>query len=301
MGFSGGDKTWVVYQGPPRWDGSDWVNGDRFFLSGHKALQGREGVELAPGVGGLERGISDYRFDTSANVPGANRVDEIDGRREIPAAVNILGKTPREVRANKRKWQANHPSGEPGKLWFFSSDGPPRYLRAMKAQEAGAGTIEKEPANRNLYEKLEWGWTSDDAYFRGYHESKTLKPLEAGFYGRTFFNTSTVRAIYPVLYLPGGRWKISRGYRNGFFTTTDIAMNEEIRIDYDPTNSTYIKRNLDTGVITNMWPTMVGERPKLSLEAETKNAYSVELVSGDPAQFRSIPRLEFTPMFTSWV
>lgn len=111
MAFKSGDTAWIVYQGPPRWDGEKWIDGDRFFLSGGKGLQLDLGVELAPGVSGLEAEVVEYRFDTSANVPGSVYVSEVAGRRTIQAPINILGKTARELRDNKRRWFRNHSQG----------------------------------------------------------------------------------------------------------------------------------------------------------------------------------------------
>lgn len=303
MALTGGNKTWISYQGPPRWDGEEWVNGDRFFLSGHKALQGREGVELAPGVDGLILPTTEYRYDSSANIPGANYQDNIDGRRIVGASVNILGGSPDEVRSNAKKWLRNHPDDEPGKLWFFSDRSEPRYLYARKAAEAGIATVEKDPSIRKIYEGLEWGWDSDSPYFMGYRSTRSLKQSGTSF-SRRFYNPSTVREVFPTIYLPGGSnvsWRVTRGYQRGDFVTPRVAANEEIRLDFDPSESTFLKRNIDTGAITNLWPTMTGNRPRLSFEPETWNNFSVQLASGSASDFRTEPRLVFTPLFESWI
>lgn len=302
MALSGGDKTWIVYEGPPRWDGAKWVNGDKFFLSGNSALQGREGVELAPGVSGLTAPVTEYRYDTSANIPGSNYQDNIDGRRIIQASVNILGKNPKEVQDNFAKWNRNHPEDEPGKLWIFHDDHEPRYLYARRSAESGVATLEKDPANRNLYEKLEWGWDADDAYFRGFRSVYDLNLYE-GKYQRTFYNPSTAREVFPEIYLPGGSdvsWRVPRGYMRGEFITPKIGINEEVRISYDPSKNTFVKRNIYSGELTNLWPTMTGNRPKLSFEPETKNTFSLSLASGALPP-RAVPRLAFVPMFKAWV
>lgn len=307
MAFSGGDKVWIVYQGPPRWDGSQWVNGDRFFLSGHKAHQGKEGVEFAPGVSGLERPASEYRYDRAATVPGARFMGSIADRRTISASVNILGDTPKEVRDNKRKWMRNNPEGEPGKLWVLTSDGYPRYLYAVRTSEAGITTLEKDPSIRNLYEAMEWGWESNSPYFRGYREAKELKRITptSSTYRRTFYNPSTAIEVFPSLYLPGStsgsRWEVSRGFEQGTFVTPPIYQQEEARIDFSPENPTFVKRNLSTGETTNLWYSLDGARPRFSLEPETKNTYEVKLNSGVPSNFTTKPRLTFVPLFESWI
>lgn len=302
MALSGGDKTWIVYQGPPRWDGSKWVDGDRFFLSGHRGMQGKEGVELAPGVSGLLAPTTEYRHDSSANIPGAKYQDNIDGRRLIESSVHILGKTPAEVRKNKDKWFRNHPDDEPGKLWFFSSHSLPRYLYARKSAEAGITTLDADPSIRRLYEEVEWGWDSDSPYLMGYRETKNLN-RDGRVFSKTFYNPSTVDEVFPTLFLPGGtnvRWRIPRGFERGDFVTPSVGSNEEIRMDYDPGKATFLKRNLETGEVTNLWPTMTGRRPRLSFEDETMNTFSVQLEGSIPDSFPTEPRISFTPLFTSW-
>lgn len=303
MALTGGDKTWIIYQGPPRWDGEKWVNGDRFFLSGHKALQGREGVELAPGVDGLILPTTEYRYDSSANIPGARYQDNIDGRRIINASVNILGSNPAETRANAEKWMRNHPDDEPGKLWFISDGSEPRYLYARRSEDAGIATLDNDPSIRDLYEGIEWGWDSNSPYYRGFRATNVLKK-DGATYSRKFFNPSTVKEVFPTLYLPGGSnvsWRVSRGFQRGTFTTPRIAANEEIRLNFDPGSATFLKRNLDTGEITNLWPTMTGDRPRLSFEPETANTFKVDLVTGSGDDFRTEPRIVFVPLFKSWI
>lgn len=304
MGLSGGDKAWIIYQGPPRWDGEQWVDGDRFFLSGNRALQGREGVELAPGVGGLILPTTEYRYDSSANIPGARYQGNIDGRRQINASVNILGGSPSEVRRNAAKWLRNHPDDEPGKLWVIHSDREPRYLYARKLDTAGVSEVEKDTALRKIYEGLEWGWDSDDPYYRGFQSVRELKQTGSHNFSRTFYNPSTVEEVFPTLYLPGGNqvsWRVTRGYGRGTFTTPKLAANEEARLDFRPRNATFIKRNMDTGEITNLWPSMRGDRPRLSFEPETKNTFSITLASGTSTEFQTQPRIVFTPLFKSWI
>lgn len=301
MAFSGGDLTWVIYQGPPRWDGEEWIDGDRFFLSGHRQYQLDKGVELARSLTGMERDLIEHRYDTGANNPRSRYVSSVSGRREIQASVNILGDTPAELRANKRRWYRNHPEGNPGRLWVFTSDGAPRYLSVIASESAAQGSLNQDPAMLRKYADLDWGWTSDFPYFLGYRETKELEPKGGGVWAKTFFNISTVPQIYPVLYLPGaGTWEVSLGYQQGTFDVV-VGTGEEVRLEYNPIEPTLIKRNIATGAKTNMWPTMVGKRPKYSLEAETKNTFSVRLKSGNPASHPRPPRLVFTPQFISWI
>ena len=296
MAFKSGDTAWIVYQGPPRWDGEKWIDGDRFFLSGGKGLQLDLGVELAPGVSGLEAEVVEYRFDTSANVPGSVYVSEVAGRRTIQAPINILGKTARELRDNKRRWFRNHRNGEKGRLWAFTSEGEPRYLPVIRGEGAGLSTLDKDPGLRVLYEGFDWGWDSDSPYFMGYEASHNLI-ANGNVYEKTFYNPSTAPRVYPVLTLPGGcRWRIPLG-GGETFVTMEIPTGEEARLDLQPRKPTFLKKNAE-GKVENIWHSLLGNRPKLYLEPETRNHFSIEAVDGTPDK---APNLTFTPLFTSWV
>lgn len=304
MAFSSGDRTWTVYQAPPVWNGYEWVNGERFFLSGHGAYQRDMGVELARDLTGLERENVEYQYDQGANRSGARYQGQVADKREISGAVNILGNSPSELRANKRRWMDAHPDGNPGKLWFFSSDSSPRYLNVLKSPTAGAGSLDIDPSLTNIYRDLEWGWVSDGAYFRGYKVTKPIRSRGARMFSTTFYNDSTVPQVYPTLYLPGpGRWEFSLGWNKVNFLTPLIKANEEARISFDPLEKSFLLRNKDTGLTTNLWPSMVGQRPEFSLEAKTKNTVILSLAEGDESDFASdvkAPKLVFTPQYHSW-
>lgn len=304
MAFSSGDRTWVVYQAPPVWNGYEWVNGERFFLSGHGAYQSDQGIELARDLTGLERESTDYQYDQGANRPGAKYQGQTAEKREIAGAVNILGDSPAELRRNKRRWMDAHPDGNPGKLWFFSSDSAPRYLNVLKSSMAGVGSLETDPSLTNIYRDLEWGWVSDGAYFKGYRYKKAFRHRGAKTFSATFYNDSTVPQVYPILYLPGpGKWRFSLGWNSVNFVTPTIGANEEARISFNPLDKSFLLRNKITGKTTNLWPSMVGQRPEFSLEAQTKNTMVIELAEGNPADFSTeltAPQLVFTPEYHSW-
>lgn len=305
MAMSGGDQAWVIYQAPPTWDGSQWVNGERFFLSGHPSYFRDKGVDLARSITGLERETSEYRYNQSANQAGASYQGSIPDKRELGCSVNIVADSPAEARRRKRAWMDAHPDDNPGKLWVFTSDGSPRYLPVYKSSTAGQSTIDIDPAVRPYgYRDWEWGWVSTDAYFRGYRVTKPLKHRGGKVFSTTFYNDSTVPQVYPMLYLPGpGSWTFSLGWNRPTFTTPTIPAGSEARISFDPLDPSFLIRDKATGKTTNLWPTMRGERPRFSLEAQTKNTIQV-MLTGDPSKFdeeSKLPRLVFTPKYHSWI
>lgn len=288
MSFSGGDHVWIVYQGPPRWDGEKMVNGDRFFLGGHRKYQAKEGVEFARGIGGLLRELSDYRYDTSAEQPGSTFVGSVANRREINASINVFGDSPADFRRNLRRWQDNNPQDSKGRLWFLTSDGEPRYLPVLPSVNAGLASVDMDPTILRKLEGMEWGWVSDDPYFSGYITRKEFVNNSV-----TFYNPSTVKAVFHKIYLPGpGKYTV------GDITTPTLTADEIARIDYDPQDQTFIKRNMSTGKVTNLWYTLEGKRPKEWLRPQTKNTISIQYTGTGRTMN---PYVEFTPKFRSFI
>lgn len=302
MALSGGDKIWIVYQGPPRWDGSEWVNGDRFFLSGHRKYSQNLGIELAKEITGLDREPTEYRVDSSANIAGGKHVDTIAGPRQIDCAVNIMGDNNKQMRENKRRWFRNHPDDNPGRLWAFTSDGPPRYLSVIKSDKAALGSLDEDPSIYGRYKGLEWGWVSNEPYWLGFRETKRFKHVSGGKYKAVFYNPSTVPQVYPVMYLPGpGQWTLSLGYQRLNFRTPVLLDGETARLDFHPKHPTFNKKK-PNGEIENLWPSMVGQRPIFSLEAETMNAIEISHSETNGKQWpeNNQPRISFTPKYHSW-
>lgn len=288
MSFTGGDHTWVVYQGPPRWDGEKLFNGDRFFLGGHSRYQAQEGVELARGMSGLLRELSEYRYDTSSEQPGSTFVGSVANKREINSSINIYGKNPSDFRRNLRKWLDNNPEDSSGRLWFLTSDGEPRYLNVRPSINAGISSIDMDPTLLNKLEGVEWSWVSDDPYFSGYITRKEFVNNSV-----TFYNPSTAKEIFPKVYLPGpGRYVV-----NGI-TTPILTADEVIRIDYNPLDETYVKLNTKTGIPKNLWYTLEGRRPKFHLKPQTKNTMKITYTGTGRTMD---PYVEFTPKFRSWI
>lgn len=294
------DQPTIVYQGPPRWTGREWENGDRFILSGEG--QCNLGVELAGSVAGLDRPTEEYRYDEDANTPGSVLTSVVAGRRELLATINILGRDAKELRRNKRRWERNHPTKIPGRLWVLTSDGSPRYLEAYKAEVAGTASVDKDPYLRYLYEDWDWGWTADSPYFYGYEEVRTMPHVGGGLYEQSFYNESTAPAVYPkvVVYGPG-LFEIDGGYTRGPLILPQLAAGEVLRVNYDPREKTVLKRRTDgSGPVINMWNALGGQRPHMSLEPETHNTMTVRNLhpGSTPAQE---PEFSFTPQFSAWV
>lgn len=300
------DTVLVVYQGPPRWTGRRWVNGDRFTLSGFPTEERiLNGVELAPGLNGLDRGPEEYRIETGANTPGGDLVAVSTGRREISGQINIMGKTPAEFRENYQRWWRNHPEKEKGRLWFYTRNGEPRYLSVVKSESAGVGAQERDPNVRSLAAQMPWGWVSDHPYFYGYRCRQDLKYIyrTTGHYKAVFYNPSTVPEVYPDLYLPGGgAFTFSLGYNQPDYRTPMIPRGAELKISFDPRKRTCVQKNAD-GSYTNLWHTMLGRRPRLSFEPETKNTFPLIWFesAGDGKGLDFDPYIVFTPEFTSWI
>lgn len=288
-GFPGGDKLHIIYEGPPRVENGMTVEGDQFFLAGDRAQQARQGVELARGMSGILRPTLEYRYDTSANQPGSTFVDYVGSRREISCAINVFGDTPQRWRENWRRWVLNNPPDREGKLWFKTSDGVDRYAFVRPNENAGLSSIDIDPNILRKLEGLEWGWKSDYPYFFG-------ESLRFDFAGGptatvTVNNPSDVAVVYPRLYLPGpGSYGVGEGGGSWEITTPNLTADEVVRINFDPMRQTYVKRNMKTGKVTNLWYMLRGKRPELEL-APGQSTHRLRV----PANGK--PWIEFTPMF----
>ena len=291
----------IVYQGPPRWDGTEWINGDKFFISGDKFNHRNLGVELANSIDGLEFPTREFRYDTDANTPGSRFVSSVATRRSLKCSVNIFGDSVEEMRKAKDRWFLNHPEGSPGRLWFFTNTGEHRYLSAYAAENAGSATYDKDPGLRGVT-TLEWGWTSDSPYFYGFREKKLLKPKGGGVYEGYFYNPSTAPQVFPEVFLPGfGQWELSLGYEQPTFRTPNLADGDVAKLDYDQKALSFTCKRKD-GRIENLWPSMVGNRPMYCLEPQTINKVTIRNLNevGNDRPKSKWPYLSFTPEYISW-
>lgn len=294
------DQPLLVYQGPPRWNGNGWENGDRFTLSGPG--KGDNGIELAGAVTGLDRGAEEYRYDAGADTPGSLLTSIVAGRREILAGINILGDNPRELRINKNRWERNHQDNQPGRLYIFTPEGHPRYLEAYRAETAGTSSLDKDPHLRSLYEDWDWGWTADNPYFFGYEEVRTLASMDSysNRYEASFFNPSTAPHVYPKVLLYGpGRFHVPAGYGQPLIELPDITAGQIVRVDYNPENPTVLFKPSARTPAQNWWYQLGGRRPVMSLEPETDVTFTVRNLNGRTPNKE--PELIYTPLFRSWV
>lgn len=281
--FSGKDLLEITYEGPPQLVNGEWVNGDTFFLAGDRNRQAREGVELARGISGILRPAMEYRYDTSADQPGSTFVDYVTGRRTIQCSVNVFGDTPSDLRRNWRRWLKNNPPHVEGKLWFRTSDAPKRYAFVRPGPNAGSSTLDYDPMLLAKMENIEWGWESDFSCLFGeivrknYSSTGTVEVV----------NPSDIDGVYPKVYLVGpGRFQV-----NGI-TTPTITADETIRLNFDPMRQTYVKRNMKTGAVTNLWYTLAGKRPEMSVP-QGAFTHSIKALSGSP----TASYIEFTPLY----
>lgn len=281
--FPGGDKLRITYEGPPRMEGGKEVSGDKFCLSGERSLQCAEGVELARGMSGIFRAPRDYRYDTTANQPGSTFVDSVANRRKFDSAINILGDSPSEFRQVFRKWLKNHPVNQEGKLWFETSDAPRRYSFVRASTEAGMSSVDVDPNIMSKLDDFAWGWESDYPFLFG--ETQKINYSSTGV--ATFTNPSDAGPVYPVIFLPGpGIYKV------GGITTPSLASNETIRINFDPERESYVKRNNTTGVLTNLWYTLNGKRPKFEIAPFERVTHRITVPSSSHGAY-----MQFVPLY----
>lgn len=282
--FSAEDRLNIVYEGPPTVVGGSSVPGDRFCLAGDRLKQAQEGVELARGLSGILRQNVEYRYDTSANQPGSTFIDYVGNRRIFQGSINVFGDSPGEFRSVWRRWIKSHPYDREGKLWFYTSDAPDRYAFVRPSAEAGMSSLDIDPNIFSKFTDLEWGWESDYPYLFG-----NIQRVDFDEQGvAEFMNESDVRDVYPKIYLPGPGRYIMNG-----ITTPTLSADEVIRFNFDPMRETYVKRNVKTGAVTNLWYTLVGKRPKMVLTPGSNRVQITPPAIG----VKSGAYVEYTPLF----
>lgn len=292
------DGVKITYEGPPRWDGTTWVTGDKFVLSGPRnerlAHGPGTGVELSKELSGLPRPEVEDRYDSAADLPGSRYVGSIPKRRTIKGAINFVADTPQLLRALMAKWDRNHPEKSPygkqftmGKLSFEATGSTPRFLLCRKTPEAGLGALEQDPAIHRRLLGLEWGWVSDSPYFMG---ADITVPIS----GPTTFTTVGTVSTYPVVYVTGpsagGPLVFTDGINTSTVTLPQISAGEELRIDYHPADMSLLKRTIATGDVKSVWSKLYGQRPKFSLEPGVKHTVT----------YTGEAKLIYTPLFLSW-
>jgi hypothetical protein len=292
MELSRGDRTWIIYRGP---------DGSRFWLSGMRG-QGKQGVELAPGIVGLDRPPEELLWLQEARQNGADLVGSNVDVRTIRAAVNILGRTPRQQRSAFDRWNRSQDNEQYGKLAFINSYSGVKILDVLYGDSPSA-SIDKDPALRSGLIGYPVTWVCPNPYFKGYVEEFPWRPSGASSGGwqmgkRKVRHLGTAPRTYPQIYLPGpGTWRIPMGIRdeNGnlpdydqYDPTTYVELpplkaDEEAWLDTDPRVETITKKSA-SGVETNLWAKMKGQRPRLWLPKSRTEDWTLAVKGGSPAR-----------------
>ena len=285
-GLSRGDRTWIIYRGP---------EGGRFWLSGMRG-QGRQGVELANGLVGLDRPPTRLVWLQEAHQNGADLVGSNIDVRTIKGAVNILGGSPRETRAVYDEWQRNNHHDRYSRLFFINSYSGVRFLDVLLAESPNQ-SIDKDPALLRRLVNYPWSWVSPNPYYKGYSEEFTAPVATSG--------SSTIRMrvrnlgsavrTYPRIYLPGpGTWHIPRGTREdnwrgeknlGPLVEDDtiplptLKVGEGIWLNPDPRVETITRVSAD-GSEKNLWAEMSGQRPRLWMNPRTSEDWVFRVDGG---------------------
>lgn len=205
--LSNGDRTWVIYRGP---------DGSRFYLAGMRD-QGKQGVEWSPGVVGLDRPPTELVWLQEARQNGADLVGNNVDVRSIKFAVNILGDSPRDLRAKYASWNRANQVDRYGRLYFINSYSGVRFSDVLLG-ESPSGSIDKDPALLRRMAGYPMTWVAPNPYFKGYQETfeftvtqpDNLGVSEGWLQVRNLGDSYT----YPQIYLPGpGVWQIPQGTR----------------------------------------------------------------------------------------
>lgn len=310
-GLSNGDRTWIVYRGI-RIPGEKPI---RLYLSGMKD-KGKQGVELAPGLVGLDRPPTELMWLQEAHQNGADLVGNNVDVRTLRGAVNILGKTPREMRAAYSLWNRGQALDQYGRLFFMNSFSGVRALDILVG-ESPAASLEKDPALRRGYIGYPFTWVSPNPYYKGYTEEfDDFKPEAAGSDGYAvgniqIRNLGDAPHVYPQIYLPGpGVWRIPRGLRQDdgslpaydpmdketFVELPALKTGEQAWLNTDPRVETITKETA-SGIQTNMWAEMKGQRPRLKLPGSTSEPWTFAVKGGSGSVK---PKIVVQPLYLSY-
>ena len=288
QGLSRGDRTWIVYRGP---------EGGRFWLSGMRG-QGKQGVELAKGLVGLDRPPTELVWLQEAHQNGADLVGSNTDVRTIKGAVNILGKSPRETRAAYDDWQRNNFHDRYGRLFFLNSYSGVRFLDVLLAESPNE-SIDQDPALLRRLAGYPWSWVCPNPYYKGYSETFKSKIAASGDTEVTVKvrNFGSAPRVYPRIYLPGpGLWSIPRGTRALNWRgeenlgplvdddmiqvgTKPLKTGEGIWLNPDPRVETITHETLD-GKKKNLWAQMSGQRPRLWMNPRTQEDWKFRVRGG---------------------
>ncbi|AET09870.1 hypothetical protein GoPhGRU1p29 [Gordonia phage GRU1] len=284
--LSRGDKTWVIYRGP---------EGGRFWLSGMPG-RGKQGVELANGLVGLDRPPTELIWLQEARQNGADLVGSNVDVRTVKGAVNILGRTPRELRAAYDDWQRNNFVDRYSRLFFINSYSGVRFLDVLLGESTNQ-SIDKDPALLRRIVDYPWTLVSPNPYYKGYTEEFTGKVPASGesTVEIKVRNLGSAPRTYPRIYLPGpGVWHIPRGTRAanwrgeeklGSIDNEDtiplpaLKTGEGVWLNPDPRIETITRESAD-GKEKNLWAQMSGQRPRLWLNPRSEETWKFRVTGG---------------------
>ena len=315
--LSGGDKTWIVARGIRRPNETP----SRLYLSGMKD-KGRQGIELAPGIVGLDRPPTELVWLQEARQNGADLVGANIDVRTLRGAVNILGKkidgryTTRAVREAYSLWNRSQALDQYLRLFFMNSYSGIRFLDCLVG-ESPAASLEKDPAIRKGYIGYPFTWVCPNPYFKGYTEEfDDFRDVKAGSDG---FSVGKLRIrtlgdapmTYPQVWLPGpGIWRIPRGLRQDdgslpAYDPTDpetyvelpaLKAGEQAWLDPNPRVETIVNQTA-AGTQTNLWAKMKGQRPKLHLPGSTSEEWTFAVKGGSGS---AKPKVVVQPLYLSY-
>lgn len=285
QGLSRGDRTWVIFRGP---------EGGRFWLSGMRG-QGKQGVELAKGLVGLDRPPTELVWLQEAHQNGADLVGSNVDVRTIKGAVNILGKNPRSTRAAYDAWQRNNFHDRYSRLFFINSYSGVRFTDVLLAESPNE-SIDQDPALLRRLVNYPWSWVSPNPYYKGYSETFAAKvPSSNSIVPVKVRNFGSAPRTYPRIYLPGpGTWYIPRGTRqpnwrgeenlgplveDDMIPLPKLKTGEGIWLNPDPRVETITRESVD-GQEKNLWAQMSGQRPRLWLNPRSQEDWKFRVEGG---------------------
>lgn len=287
--LSRGDRTWVIYRGP---------DGSRFWLAGMRG-QGKQGVEWARGVVGLDRPPTELVWLQEARQNGADLVGNNIDVRTIKFAVNILGKTPRGMRDAYAAWTRANKFDQLGRLFFINSYSGVRFSDVLLA-DSPSGSLDTDPALLRRIDGYPYSWVAPNPFYKGYtetfewtvgapnHLGISEGPLKVRNLGDAY--------NYPKIRLPGpGTWSIPQGTRgpdamgregqgeldDTMITIPTLLPGEYVWLDTDPRVETITKYSA-SGIETNLWAKMSGQRPRVKLLGHRTEDWWFSVKGGTP-------------------
>lgn len=305
-GLSGGDRTWIHAVTP---------FGDKIYLSGR--YKSEQGIEFARGLLGLDRAPTELVWLQEARQNGADLVGNNMDVRTIRGAVNILGKSPREMRRATERWDLAANVEKYGQLYFMNSYSGVRYVDYLHGESPNAN-YDRDPSLRNGAIGVPFIWVCPNPFFKGNWEEFKFVPnptLSDGWkVGKVRFrNLGDADRAFPQINLQGpGTWRMPSGFRdekgrllpydpNDSTTYTEfppIKVGEEIWVDTDTRAETIVLKS-PTRKDVNLWAEMKGQRPRLAVSVLHPSMEDWTFaVKGGPAEPEA--KVVFQPLYNSW-